>query len=125
VDDRGDAAPSPLERPPGLERPPRVRPTTVAAGIGLLWGAFSYSVLWEGTPIAADRAFVTSARGTLVLLPARIVLWGVHLAEELAGRVFELSRSTWIFGVAAAAIGLVLGMLIGLAVRGAARLVRR
>jgi hypothetical protein len=122
----GDGAePTDLERQRGLERPPRLGPTGVAAGVGLLWGAFSYSVLWEGTPFAVDRAFVVSVRGTLLLLPARIVLWGVHLAEELAARTFELSRSTWVLGVAAGAAGLAIGLVIGLALRGAASLVRR
>jgi hypothetical protein len=101
------------------------RPTSIAAGVGVLWGAFSYSVLWEGTPFAVDRAFVSSVPGTLVLLPARILLWAVHLAEELAGRPFELSRSTWILAVGAAAAGLAIGLLIGLAIGAAARLARR
>jgi hypothetical protein len=100
------------------------RPTPIAAGLGVLWGAFSYSVLWEGTPFAVDRAFVRSFRGTLVLLPARILLWAVHLAEELAGRPFELSRSTWILAAGASAAGLVIGLLIGLLIGAAVRLAR-
>jgi hypothetical protein len=109
----------------GLEAPPRIRATSVAAGAGLLWGAFSYSVLWDGIPFVVERPFVESVRGTLVLLPARIVLWGVHAAEQIAGRTFELSRSTWMLGVATAAAGLAVGLLIGTAALLMVRLARR
>jgi hypothetical protein len=111
--------------PTGIEQPPRPHPAWVAAGVGLLWGAFAYSVLWEGTPFAVDRRFVESVRGTLVLLPARIALWGVHAAELLAGRTFELSRSTWILAIAAAAAGLATVLLVVTAVRALVRLARR
>lgn len=111
--------------PTGIEQPPRMRPATLGAGAGLLWGAFCYSVLWDGTPFEVDRRFVESAGGTLLLLPARLVLWGVRAAEILRGRTFDLSGSTWILGAATAAAGLLTGVLIVLAVRGAATLVRR
>ncbi len=108
-----------------VERPPRVNPAIVGAGAGLLWGAFCYSVLWEGTPFGVDRRFVESVLGTLLLLPARLVLWAIHYAELLAGRSFQLAGSTWIFGMASCIVGLALGLLIVLAVRGAAVLIRR
>jgi hypothetical protein len=115
------------ERPPpaGIEQPPRMRPETIGAGAGMLWGAFCYSVLWEGTPFGVDLRFVESVGGTLLLLPARLVLWAVRAAEILTGRTFDLSSSTWILGVATAAVGLSTGVLVVLAVRGAASLLRR
>lgn len=115
------------QRPDGMsvERRPRANPAVVGAGAGLLWGAFCYSVLWEGTPFNVDRPFVESVLGTLLLLPARLVLWAIHAAELLAGRTFQLADSTWIFGVASCVAGLGLGVLIVLAVRGAAVLIRR
>ncbi len=109
----------------GIERPPRANPVVVAAGAGLLWGAFAYSVLWEGTPFAVDRRFVGSVLGTIVLLPARIVLWIVREGELLAGRTFELSRTTWILGVGSAAAGAVVVVVGILAIRGLARLTPR
>jgi hypothetical protein len=108
-----------------VERPPRMSPAAVAAGLGALWGAFSYSVLWNGTPFAVDRPFVESARGTVVLLPSRLVLWTIHAAETIAGRTFELADSTWVFAIGSAVAGLLLGLLIVFAVRGAALLVSR
>jgi hypothetical protein len=115
------------ERPSsaGIERPPRMRPATIGAGVGLLWGAFCYSVLWEGSPFAVDLRFVESVGGTLLLLPARLVLWAIRGVEVVTGRTFDLSASTWLLGVATAAAGLLTGVLIVLAVRGAASLVRR
>jgi hypothetical protein len=111
--------------PTGIERPPRMRPETVGAGAGLLWGAFCYSVLWEGTPFAVDLRFVESVGGSLLLLPARLVLWGVRGAEMATGRTFELAASTWILGAATAVVGLLIGVLAVLAARGAASLARR
>ena len=108
-----------------VERPARIEPAAVGAGLGVLWGAFCYSVLWNGTPFAVDRPFVESVVGTLLLLPARLVLWAIHAAESIAGRTFELAASTWVFAIGSAVAGLVLGLLIVFAVRGAAVLVRR
>jgi hypothetical protein len=108
-----------------VERPPRINPAVVGAGAGVLWGAFCYSVLWEGTPFAVDRPFVESVPGTLLLLPARLVLWAIHAAELLAGRTFLLADATWIFGLGACVAGLMLGVLIVLAARGVAVLLRR
>jgi hypothetical protein len=108
-----------------VERPPRLDPAIIGAGAGALWGGFCYSVLWEGTPFTVDRPFVESVPGTLLLLPARLVLWAIHAAEVLAGRTFDLADATWIFGLGSCVAGLLLGVLIVLAVRGAAVLVRR
>jgi hypothetical protein len=111
--------------PTGIEQPPRMRPETLGAAAGLLWGAFCFSVLWEGTPFGVDLRFVESVGGSLLLLPARLVLWGVRAAEVGAGRTFELSDSTWILAVLTAVTGLLVGVLVVLAVRGAASLARR
>ncbi len=75
------------------------------AGIGTLWGLVGYTILWEGEPVQVNRAFVESAAGVLLLLPVRLVIWSIHLAEELAGRTFDLSRSYLWIGFVASAIG--------------------
>ena len=106
-------------------RPPRPRPATIAAGAGVLWGSFCYSVLWEGTPFEVDRRFFESIAGALFLLPARLVLWSVHAIESASDRTFDLSRSTWIFAAASALAGLLLGVLVLLATRGVLAIVRR
>ncbi len=41
----------------------------------------------------------------MVLLPVRTVLWGIHRAELLAGRTFDLSRTHWWIAPAAASGG--------------------
>jgi hypothetical protein len=87
-------------------RPARTSALAIAAGGGALWGALCYSILWDGTPFLVDRRFVESVRGTLTLLPARIALWGVHLAEAIAGHAFDLSRSTWILAAAVVVAGM-------------------
>ena len=87
--------------------PRRTSALAAAAGAGALWGAMCYSILWEGTPFLVDRRFVESIRGTIVLLPARIALWGVHLAERIAGRTFELADTTWVLAAAVVAAGVV------------------
>lgn len=90
-------------------------------GLGAAWGLLGYGVLWEGTPFEVQRPFVESAIGTLVLLPVRIVIWGIHLAEVLAGRSFDLSQNHWWIALAASAIGA--GALAGM--YGLGRSVRR
>lgn len=112
-------------QPTGIAPPPRMRPETIGAAAGLLWGAFCFSVLWEGTPFAVDLRFVESVGGSLLLLPARLVLWGVRAAETATGRTFELADSTWILGAATAVTGLSIGVLAVVAVRGAASLAHR
>ncbi len=108
-----------------VARPPRMRPATIAAGAGLLWGALCYSILWNGTPFEVDRRFFESVGGTLVLLPARLVLWAVRALELATDRTFELSSSTWVLAVATGVAGVILGVLALLAIRGAVTLVRR
>jgi len=97
-------------RPDARSRPARANAFAIAAGAGTLWGALCYSILWNGTPFLVDRRFVVSVRGTLALLPARIALWAVHLAESIAGRTFDLSRSTGVLAAAAVVSGAVLCM---------------
>ena len=81
-----------------------------SAGLGGFWGLVGYTILWEGEPVQVNRAFVESAAGTLVLLPVRLVIWSIHLAEELAGRTFDLSRSYLWIGFVASIIGAALAV---------------
>ncbi len=83
----------------------RASPLLIALAFGGLWGALGYAILWEGVPFEVHRPFVQSARGTIVLLPARAVLWAIHAAEGVAGRPFELSSTHGWIGVTAAALG--------------------
>ena len=100
---------------------PRVTALGAAVGLGAAWGLLGYGVLWEGTPLQVQRPFVEGVVGTLVLLPVRIVIWGIHLAEVIAGRSFDLSQNHWWIALAASAIGA--GALAGM--YGLARSVRR
>jgi hypothetical protein len=100
---------------------PRVTALGAITGLGAGWGLLGYSVLWEGTPFQVQRPFVTSVIGTLVLLPVRVVIWGIHLAEVMAGRSFDLSQNHWWIALAASTLGA--GALAG--VYGLARWVRR
>jgi hypothetical protein len=84
---------------------PRSAPAGIAAALGGMWGLFGYSVLWDGVPFSVDRPFVQSVTGTLVLLPIRTTLWGIHLAETEAGRTFDFSRNHWWIGLLAGATG--------------------
>ena len=103
---------------------PRVSPVAVAAGGGALWGVGGYTVLWEGEPFVVHRPFVESVAGTLVLLPVRAVLWAIHVAEDVAGRTFDLSTNhTWI-AVAAAAIGAGVAAAVVASTRSALRRLR-
>lgn len=87
----------------------------VAAGLGGFWGLVGYTILWEGAPIAVDRAFTASAAGTLLLLPVRLVIWAIELAESAAGRSFDLSRThQWIaFAASVLGAGMAVAALIG------------
>ena len=96
---------------------PRLHPLLLAAGIGALWGAAGYAVLWGHSPIAVSRAFVVSVPGTLVLLPVRIVLVSIRLAERWSGRAFHFPDTNWWIGLVAAVVGAAL-------VAGATALVR-
>ncbi len=84
---------------------PRVSGAMIAAGVGALWGALGYSILWDGTPVAVDRAFVESTLGTLILLPSRLVLWAIRRTELALGRTFDLADNHLWIGFAASAIG--------------------
>jgi hypothetical protein len=98
VDDRSDGT--------GLRDDyPRITALGAISGLGAAWGVLGYAVLWEGTPFEVQRPFVTSVIGTMVLLPARAVIWAIHLAEVIAGRSFDLSQNHWWIGLAASAIG--------------------
>jgi uncharacterized membrane protein YeaQ/YmgE (transglycosylase-associated protein family) len=119
----GEAQP---ERTEGLrDEYPRESGLATMAGIGAVWGFFGYTVLWQGVPFGVNRRFVESVVGTLVLLPVRTVLWGVHIGERFAGRSFDFADDNWWIGVAAAAIGAVIVVLAFVVVRTAARALRR
>jgi hypothetical protein len=104
---------------------PRASGLATMAGIGAVWGFFGYTVLWQGVPFGVNRRFVESVVGTLVLLPVRTVLWGVHIGERFAGRSFDFADDNWWIGVAAAAIGALIVVLAFVVVRTAARALRR
>jgi hypothetical protein len=96
----------------------RISPVAVAAGAGALWGTFGYGVLWESAPFGVNRRFVVSAAGTLLLLPVRIVLWGIHFVEEhVAGHPFSFVDNTWWIGAIAGAVGAALCVLVVLTAR--------
>ena len=114
---------------PSMARPavaPPIPPLGIAAGLGAAWGVLGYAVLWGLTPIVIHRAFVITPLGTVLLLPVRTVLAGIRLVEErLVGRPFELSESHGWIAAAAAVVGAAIPGLALLAVRGAARRLRR
>jgi len=100
-------------------------PVAVAAGLGAIWGAAAFAVLWGYTSIQVTRPFVESVAGLLTLLPVRIVLYAIHALETRAGRPFHLaSNHEWI-GFVSAAVGAVIVAAAFLAARGTVRLVRR
>jgi hypothetical protein len=125
---RASASPDPL-RPDGgsglRDETHRVPGVAIVGGIGALWGALCYSVLWEGTPFAVDRAFVESVFGTLVLLPVRIVLWAIRWAELASDRTFDLADNHLWIGFVASTLGAAIAALAFLAVRTIARRLRR
>lgn len=100
---------------------PHVSGIAVVAGFGVLWGALCYSVLWEGTPFAVDRAFVESALGTLVLLPARLVLWAIRWAELATDRTFDLADNHLWIGFVVSAVGAAIAVVAFIAARTIAR----
>ena len=103
---------------------PRGSGAWVAAAVGAFWGLVSYSILWEAVPAQVDRAFVESRGGTLALLPSRIAIWAIALAESVAGHSFDLSTSFGWIAPLASAIGGVLMMAGFLAVRTIVRRIR-
>jgi hypothetical protein len=84
---------------------PRSSGAWVAAAVGAFWGLVSYSILWEAVPAQVDRAFVESQGGTLALLPSRIAIWVIALAESAAGHSFDLSKTFGWIAPLAGAIG--------------------
>ena len=106
----------------------RLRPTVpvvaVAAAIGALWGLFGYALLWGHTPLVLHRTFVVSVPGTLLLLPVRVVLWGIHAVERAVGHPFDFSqRNAWI-GAVAGVVGAAIAVGTIAVVRVAARRMR-
>jgi hypothetical protein len=104
------------------DRIPRPSVVTIAAAVGSAWGLLCYSILWEGEPVQVQRPFVDSIVGAVALLPVRVVLWAIHLAEDLAGRTFALSANHRWIAFAAAAIG---ALIVGGAAFAGRTLVRR
>ncbi|HEX2031332.1 MAG TPA: hypothetical protein VHL78_08040 [Actinomycetota bacterium] len=81
-------------------------PAGVGAAAGAVWGLAGYLVLWGHTPLVVHRPFVLSALGTVLLLPVRLVLWGIRVVEErVVGHPFDFSRSSEWIGLLAAAVG--------------------
>jgi hypothetical protein len=110
--------PSHVDEGAGLrDEYPRLSGVGVAVGAGGLWGVLCYSVLWEGRPFGVDRPFVESVFGTLLLLPARLVLWVIRWIELLTERTFDLSRNHLWIGLVTSAVGAVLALLVFLAAR--------
>jgi len=103
---------------------PRLPPTIVAASVGAAWGALGYALLWGHTPWSVSRAFVVSTPGALALLPVRLVLWAIHLAERWAGRAFAFADSNWWIGPAAAFLGASITAAAFLGARALARRLR-
>jgi hypothetical protein len=103
---------------------PRVSGLAASAGAGALWGFLGYTVLWQGVPFGVNRRFVESVIGTLVLLPVRTVLWGVHLGERMAGRPFDFADDNWWIGLAAALVGGAIAVLAFIVIRSGVRALR-
>ena len=61
--------------------------------------------------------------GTLLLLPVRLVLWGIHGVERAVARTFDFSANSGWIAVLAAGVGAGI-VLLGLAAVRVARRVR-
>jgi hypothetical protein len=97
-------------------------PVVLAATIGAIWGVLAYRILWGDTSIVVTREFVVSLAGLLSLLPVRIVLYAIRLAEvHVAGHPFDFADNHAWIGVTAAAVG---ALLLGVPVQVAAMAVR-
>ena len=103
---------------------PRVPAIVVASTAGALWGAVGYAVLWGLTPLSVSRSFVLSSVGTAALLPVRLVLGSIRLAEGLFDRSFQFADSNWWIGALAAVVGGVIAAGVILLARLAVRVVR-
>ncbi|MGH2685999.1 MAG: hypothetical protein ACRDJP_11095 [Actinomycetota bacterium] len=91
-----------LDRRLGIGRTP---PTLAAAALGGVWGLLGYALLWGHTPVMIHRTFVVSVPGTILLLPVRVVLWAIHVAEDLSSGPFDFSRNHGWIGVLAGVAG--------------------
>jgi len=121
----GDGGGARPDRGEGLsDEYPRVSGLAAWAATGALWGFLGYTVLWQGVPFGVNRRFVESVAGTLVLLPVRTVLWGVHLGERMADRPFDFADDNWWIGVAAAVVGGAIGALAFILIRAGVRALR-
>jgi hypothetical protein len=117
-----EGADRPTDRRSGLrDDAPALTGIGFAVGFGGVWGLMGYTVLWQGSPFSVDRRFVGSIVGTLVLLPVRLVLWGIRAAEALTGRTFDLADANRWIGVVASALGAAIAVGAFLAVRTAWR----
>ena len=122
----GDGGGARPDRGEGLrDEYPRVSGLAASAATGALWGFLGYTVLWQGVPFGVNRRFVESVAGTLVLLPVRTVLWGVHLGERMADRPFDFAGDNWWIGVVAAVVGGAIAVLAFVAIRTVRRALRR
>jgi hypothetical protein len=100
-------------------------PLPVASVVGGLWGLAGYLLLWGHTPLIVHRTFVVSPVGTAVLLPVRLVLWGIHLVEDrIVGHPFGLASSNEWIGLLAAGVGAGIGAISVVLVRPVLRRVR-
>jgi len=120
----GDPTGAPEPRHGLRDEYPRASGIGAAVGVGGLWGALCYAILWEGRPAEVDRRFVESVPGTLVLLPARLVLWAIRWVELLLDRTFDFSRNHLWIGLVTSAVGAGLALVAFLVLRAAARRVR-
>lgn len=101
-----------------------LHPLALAAAAGALWGTAAFLVLWGHTPITVTRSFVVGSLGTAVLLPVRIVLWGLRAAERVAGRPFHFPDANWWIGMVAALVGAGLVAAAAVVVRAVGRRLR-
>jgi hypothetical protein len=96
------------------------------AVLGGLWGAATYEVLWGYTSIVVTRRFVDSVAGLATLLPARIVLYAIHVVEDrIAGHPFAISTVDRWIGWVITAVGAGLVVTTFLLVRASLLVVRR
>jgi hypothetical protein len=89
----------------------------MVAVAGAAWGVVAFAVLWGYTSIVVTRRFVDSVPGLLTLLPVRIVLEGIHVAERLAGHPFDFSRNHDWIGVVSAGVGALVLLIPFLVIR--------
>jgi hypothetical protein len=76
------------------------------AAMGALWGAATYEILWGYTSLVVTRRFVDSVAGLATLLPARIVLYAIHVVEDrIVGHPFAFSGGDRWIGFLVAAVG--------------------